>query len=54
MPTRTPNEDEVQVHLHLDRELWRRVKVRAAQDGTTAVAVVRGALQEWLRKGGKR
>ena len=54
MPTRAPSEDEVQVHLHLERDLWRKVKVRAAQDSTSAVAVVREALQEWLRKGGKR
>ena len=54
MPTRAPKDDEVQVHLHLGRDLWRKVKVRAAQNEKSAVAVVREALEDWLRKGGKR
>lgn len=54
MATRSPKDGEVQVHLHLRRELWRKVKVLAAQQETTAVAVVREALEDWLRKGGRR
>src|SRR5262245_25964083 len=53
MPTRKARPEEAHVHLMLDRKLWTRVKVRAAEEGTTAVEIVRDALEAWL-KGGKR
>ena len=34
--------------IRLYPDLWRRVKVRAAEDGTTANAIVSAALDAWL------
>lgn len=48
MPSRKPEPEEVQVHVYLERDLWRRVKVRAAQEETSAVEVVRLALKAYL------
>lgn len=53
MPTRKTKPEEAVVHLILDKKLWKRVKVRAAEEGSSAVAVVRDALEAWL-KGGRR
>jgi len=51
MPTRKAQENESHVHLMLDKALWKRVRVAAAQDETTAVEIVRRALAAYLKSG---
>ena len=55
MPTQKPKDGEAVVHLILDRQLWVRVKVLAAQESVPAVEIVRRALSDYLKaKGGRR
>jgi hypothetical protein len=41
----------IKTTLRCPAELWKRVRMRAIKDGTTAEALVIAALSEYLKKG---
>ena len=46
-------EGTIKTSMNLDRDLWRRVRVRAAGEDTSATQIVERALEEYLKNGRK-